>query len=85
MGPVTCGTDPLAPDNTEFVQRARGSDGNAFEHNQGGQPMAQDLSTSITRRSLVAGLALSAAPVALAGADNAYAQPSGFSSADTLA
>src|SRR6266581_9155283 len=36
--------------------------------------MAQDLSTSITRRSLVAGLALSAAPVALAGADNAYAQ-----------
>jgi hypothetical protein len=24
-GPVTCGTDPLAPDNTEFVQRARGS------------------------------------------------------------
>jgi hemoglobin len=37
--------------------------------------MAQDLSTLITRRSLVAGLALSAAPVALAGADNAYAQP----------
>jgi hemoglobin len=36
--------------------------------------MAQDLSTSITRRSLVAGLALSAAPVALAGADNASAQ-----------
>jgi hemoglobin len=36
--------------------------------------MAQDLSTSITRRSLVVGLALSAAPVALAGADNAYAQ-----------
>jgi hemoglobin len=36
--------------------------------------MAQDLSTSITRRSLVAGLALSAAPVGLAGADNAYAQ-----------
>ena len=36
--------------------------------------MAQDLSTSITRRSLVAGLALSAAPIALAGADNAYAQ-----------
>jgi hemoglobin len=36
--------------------------------------MAQDLSTSITRRSLVAGLALSAAPVALAGANNAYAQ-----------
>jgi hypothetical protein len=47
-------------------------DGNAFEHNQGGQPMAQDLSTSITRRSVVAGLALSAAPVALAGADNAW-------------
>jgi len=36
--------------------------------------MARDLSTSITRRSLVAALALSAAPVALAGADNAYAQ-----------
>ena len=36
--------------------------------------MAQDLSTLITRRSLVAGLALSAAPVALAGADSAYAQ-----------
>ena len=36
--------------------------------------MAQDLSTSITRRSLVAGLALSAAPLALVGADNAYAQ-----------
>ena len=36
--------------------------------------MAQDLSTSITRRSLVAGLALSAAPVALAEADKAYAQ-----------
>ena len=36
--------------------------------------MAQDVSTSITRRSVVAGLALSAAPVALAGADNAYAQ-----------
>ena len=36
--------------------------------------MARDLSTSITRRSLVAGLALSAALVALAGADHAYAQ-----------
>src|SRR6266516_2695973 len=36
--------------------------------------MAQDLSTSVTRRSLVVGLALSAAPVGLAGADNAYAQ-----------
>jgi hemoglobin len=36
--------------------------------------MAQTLSTSITRRSVVAGLALAAAPVALAGADNAYAQ-----------
>ena len=36
--------------------------------------MAQDLSTSITRRSVVAGLALSTTPVALAGADNAYAQ-----------
>ena len=37
--------------------------------------MAQAVSTSITRRSVVAGLALTAAPVAvLAGADNAYAQ-----------
>jgi len=36
--------------------------------------MAQILSTSTTRRSMVAGLALTAAPVALAGADNAYAQ-----------
>ena len=36
--------------------------------------MAQALSTSINRRSVVAGLALTAAPVALAGADNAYAQ-----------
>ena len=38
--------------------------------------MAQDISTSITRRSMVAGLALSASPIALAGADNAYAQAS---------
>jgi hemoglobin len=37
--------------------------------------MAKDSSTSITRRSVVvAGLALTAAPVALAGADKAYAQ-----------
>jgi hemoglobin len=36
--------------------------------------MAQDISTSITRRSMVAGLALTASPIALAGADNAYAQ-----------
>ena len=36
--------------------------------------MAQDISTSITRRSMVAGLALSASPIALAGADKAYAQ-----------
>jgi hemoglobin len=36
--------------------------------------MAQTLSTSITRRGVVAGLALAAAPMALAGADNAYAQ-----------
>ena len=36
--------------------------------------MAQAVSTSITRRSMVAGLALAAAPVALAGADKAYAQ-----------
>ena len=37
--------------------------------------MAQTVSTSITRRSVVAGLALTAAPMTvLAGADNAYAQ-----------
>jgi len=36
--------------------------------------MAQTVSTSITRRSVVAGLALTAGPVALTGADNAYAQ-----------
>ena len=37
--------------------------------------MTQAVSTSITRRSVVAGLTLIAAPVAvLAGADNAYAQ-----------
>ena len=36
--------------------------------------MAQDISTSITRRSMVAGLALSASPIALAGADTASAQ-----------
>src|SRR5215216_1555288 len=36
--------------------------------------MARARSTSITRRSMVAGLALAAAPMALPGADNAYAQ-----------
>src|SRR6478736_952413 len=36
--------------------------------------MAQDISTSITRRSIVAGLALSACPIALSWADTAYAQ-----------
>ena len=36
--------------------------------------MAQIRSTSISRRGVVAGLALAAAPMALAGADNAYAQ-----------
>jgi hemoglobin len=37
--------------------------------------MAQAVSTSITRRNVVAGLALTAGPIAiLAGADNAYAQ-----------
>ena len=37
--------------------------------------MVQDVSTSITRRSVVAGLALTAAPAAvLAGTNNAYAQ-----------
>src|SRR5690242_1971526 len=37
--------------------------------------MAQSISLSVTRRSVVAGLALTAAPVAvLAGANNAYAQ-----------
>ena len=36
--------------------------------------MAQDISTFITRRCMVAGLALTASPMALAGADNEYAQ-----------
>jgi hemoglobin len=36
--------------------------------------MAQDVSTFITRRGAVAGLALVAAPVALAEADKAYAK-----------
>ncbi|MEA2986492.1 MAG: hypothetical protein QOD94_2746 [Alphaproteobacteria bacterium] len=36
--------------------------------------MAQAISTSITRRSVVAGLALTAAPVTLAGKNNAYGQ-----------
>ena len=36
--------------------------------------MAQAVSTCITRRSVVAGLALTAAPVALAGADKAHAE-----------
>jgi hemoglobin len=39
--------------------------------------MEEAVSTSITRRSVIAGLALTAAPMALlAGADNAYAQAS---------
>ena len=38
--------------------------------------MAQRVSSSITRRSLVAGLAVAAAPVALAGKNKAYAQAS---------
>jgi hemoglobin len=36
--------------------------------------MKRGVSTSITRRKVVAGLALTAAPAALAGTDNAYAQ-----------
>ena len=36
--------------------------------------MAQRLLTTLTRRSAVAGLALTAAPVTLAGSGNAYAQ-----------
>jgi hemoglobin len=36
--------------------------------------MKRAVSTSITRRKVVAGLALTAAPAALAGADDAYAQ-----------
>ena len=36
--------------------------------------MASNISTSITRRNMVAGLALSAFPIALAGADTASAQ-----------
>ena len=50
--------------------------------------MAQAVSTSITRRGVVAGLTLIAAPMAaLAGADNAHAQAkpttSGFSRASS--
>jgi hypothetical protein len=73
-GPRTCGRTRWHRITPSSYGAHAARDGNAFEHNQGGQPMAQDLSTSITRRSLVAGLALSAAPVALAGADYAYAQ-----------
>ena len=36
--------------------------------------MARSVSSSITRRGVVAGLAVAAAPVVLAGANNAYAQ-----------
>ena len=36
--------------------------------------MALNISTSITRRSMVAGLELSASPIALAGTDTASAQ-----------
>jgi hemoglobin len=36
--------------------------------------MARPLSTSMTRRNIVTGLALAAAPAAFAGAGNAYAQ-----------
>jgi hemoglobin len=47
--------------------------------------MAQAVSTSITRRSVVAGLTLTAAPVAaLAGADNAYAQAKATTSEKSL-
>ena len=38
--------------------------------------MASNISTSITRRSMVAGLALTASPIALSGADTASAQGS---------
>ena len=59
----------LAPGNTGVrTVRTR----NAFESHQGEQPMAQDFSNSLTRRSLVAaGLALSAAPVAATAATSA--------------
>jgi hemoglobin len=47
--------------------------------------MARAVSTSITRRSVVAGLTLTAAPVAaLAGADNAYAQAKATTSEKSL-
>jgi hemoglobin len=46
--------------------------------------MAQILSNSITRRSVVAGLALTVAPAALAGADNAYAQANPTTSEKTM-
>ena len=47
--------------------------------------MTRAVSTSITRRSVVAGLTLTAAPVAaLAGADNAYAQAKATTSEKSL-
>lgn len=48
--------------------------GEAFRAFSKEASMARTLSTSITRRSVVAGLAITAAPLSLASADKAYAQ-----------
>jgi hemoglobin len=66
------GRNSVAPDDAELVQRAR--DGDAFRTITKEATMPRAVSNSITRRSAVAGLALTAAPLALTGADNAYAQ-----------
>ena len=74
-GPGTCGRIRWHRTKHGSHSAHAARNGNAFEPHQGDQPMAQDFSNSPTRRSVVAaGLALSAAPVALAGADHAYAQ-----------
>jgi hemoglobin len=57
-------TDPFAPDDAEL-------DDNSTQRRH---PMAKAHSTSITRRRVVAGLALAAAPITLARGNNAYAQ-----------
>jgi hypothetical protein len=58
----------------ELVPRANAPAGNAFQTITKEVTMAKAFSTSLTRRSVVAGLTLTAAPVAvMAGANNAYA------------
>jgi hemoglobin len=58
-----------------LVARASAPAGNAFRTITKEMTMAKAVSTSFTRRSVVAGLTLTAVPVAvMAGANNAYAQ-----------